>query len=486
MTSSALDAPPVRTSTERSALTVAFTVIAGTVMIPLDVTVVAVALARLSEETGASLPVIQWVSTGYTLALAAVIPTAAWAIGRYGARRVFLTAIGLFTLASALVALSWGTPSLIGFRVLQGVGGGLVMPAAMTLVLRATPPERRGRVMALLGLPVLVGPVLGPPLGGFLMDHLSWRWIFLVNLPIGVVAVLLGLRNLPRVPGDRGVPLDRRGLLLLPPAMALLVLGTSAVDDSVAEPDAALPVLAGLVLLAVFLAHAARRPAPLLKVRLLRERLTGAGSLVLVLFVGAYFSTLFLVPMYFQVARGETATATGLLMMPQAVAAGISIQVSGRLVDRVPPVRVIATGIALATAGYAAFALLADGGTSYGWLVLALSVGTTGAGATMLPTMTLATRHLDDADIPSGSTMINVFNQVATSIVTAAVSVLLARALTARLPGVDGVGDLQQLPASGRLEAAPLVAESVRAALLLPVGLMLAAFVVAVVALRRR
>src|SRR5690606_14612125 len=110
--------------------------------------------ARLSEETGASLPVIQWVTTGYTLALAAVIPTAAWAIGRYGARRVFLTAIGLFTAASALVALSWGAPSLIGFRVLQGVGGGLVMPAAMTLVLRSTPPERRGRVMALLGLPV--------------------------------------------------------------------------------------------------------------------------------------------------------------------------------------------------------------------------------------------------------------------------------------------------------------------------------------------
>src|SRR5688500_19218082 len=212
-----------RARADRHALTVVLTVIAGTVMIPLDVTVVAVALTRLAEETGASLPVIQWVSTGYTLAVAAGIPTAAWAIGRYGGRRVFLSAITVFTLASLLVALSWDAPSLIAFRVLQGLGGGFVMPAAMTLTLRAAPPEQRGRVMALLGLPVLVGPVFGPPLGGVLTDHLSWRWIFLVNLPIGIAAVLLGRRNLPAAPGDRETVLDRRGMLLLPPAMVLLV-----------------------------------------------------------------------------------------------------------------------------------------------------------------------------------------------------------------------------------------------------------------------
>ena len=434
MTSTSLDTGSTRTTTDRAALTVALTVIAGMVMIPLDVTVVAVALTRLSEETGASLPVIQWVSTGYTLALAAVIPTAAWAIGRYGARGVFLFAITLFTLGSGLVALSWDAPSLIAFRVVQGLGGGLVMPAAMTLTLRAAPPEQRGRVMALLGLPVLVGPVFGPPLGGFLMDHLSWRWIFLVNLPIGLAAVLLGRRNLPRVPGDRGTPLDRRGLLLLPPAMVLLVVGTAAIEDTLVDPTVIVPVAAGLVLLAAFGRHAVRRAAPLLRVRLLGRRLTGGGALVLVLFVGAYFSTLLLVPLYFQVARGETATTTGLLMMPQAVAAGVAIQVSGRLIDRVPPLRVIGTGIALATVGYAAFAAQAAADAPYPLLVLSLMVGTTGAGACMLPTMTLATRHLDDPDIPSGTTMINVLNQLAVSIVTAGVSVLLARGLTARLP----------------------------------------------------
>ena len=214
-------------------------------------------------------------------------------------------------------------------------------------------------------------------------------------------------------------------MLLLPPAMVLLVVGTSNVDASLLETSALVPIVAGLLLLAAFARHALRVAAPLLRVRLLGQRLTGGGALVLVLFVGAYFSTLLLVPLYFQVARGESATTTGLLMMPQAVAAGISIQVSGRLIDRVPPIRVIGTGIALATFGYAAFAAQLADGAAYGWLVAALVLGTTGAGACMLPTMTLATRYLEDPDIPSGSTIITVLNQLAASLVTAAVSVVL-------------------------------------------------------------
>ena len=260
-------------------------------------------------------------------------------------------------------------------------------------------------------------------------------------------------------------------MLLLPPAMVLLVVGTSNVDASLLETSALVPIVAGLLLLAAFARHALRVAAPLLRVRLLGQRLTGGGALVLVLFVGAYFSTLLLVPLYFQVARGESATTTGLLMMPQAVAAGISIQVSGRLIDRVPPIRVIGTGIALATFGYAAFAAQLADGAAYGWLVAALVLGTTGAGACMLPTMTLATRYLEDPDIPSGSTIITVLNQLAASLVTAAVSVVLAAGLTARLPELDGgVGDLQHLARcrtpGGRTSS---LAESVRVATLLPV-----------------
>lgn len=472
----------------RSATTVALTVIAGTVMIPLDVTVVAVALAPLAQETGASLPVIQWVSTGYTLALASVIPAAAWAIRRYGARSVFLMAIALFTAGSALVATAWDAPSLIAFRVVQGIGGGFVMPAAMTLALRAAPVGDRGRVMALLGLPILVGPVLGPPLGGWVLDTLSWRWIFLVNVPVGLVALGLGRRNLPAVPGDPTVPLDRAGLFLLAPAMALLVVGTSLSEGSLSDLRSVLPIGLGLVLLAGFVRHALGTAVPLLKVRLLGVRATGGGALLLVLFAGGYFSTLILVPLYFQVARGETATTAGLLMVPQAIVAGISIQVSGRLIDRVPPVRVISTGIAMAVVGYGGFTLQLAADTSYWSLVPFLMLGTTGAGATMLPTITLATRDLADDDIPSGSTMINVLNQLAASVTTAAVAVLLAGQLSTRLPqlGDDGIGDLQGLSTAERLALAPDVSAAVQSAFWLPVAMMAGALVVALVVLRPR
>lgn len=473
-------------ATSRSATTVALTVIAGTVMIPLDVTVVAVALAPLAEETGASLPLIQWVSTGYTLALATVIPAAAWAIARYGARTVFLTAITVFTAGSVLVATAWDAPSLIAFRVVQGLGGGLVMPAAMTLALRSAPPTERGRVMSLLGLPILVGPVLGPPLGGWLLDSASWRWIFLVNLPVGLVALWLGRRNLPAVPGDRGTALDRTGLLLLAPAMALLVLGTSLVEGSLATTAAVAPILLGVLLLAGFVRHAVAARAPLLRIRLLGRRATGGGALLLALFAGGYFSTLLLVPLHLQVARGESATATGLLMVPQAIVAGISIQVSGRLVDRVPPVRVVATGIALAVLGYAGFAVQLDAEASYWLLVPFLMLGTTGAGATMLPTITHATRHLADADIPSGTTIINVSNQLATSLTTAAVAVLFAAQLSSRLPDPGGIAEVQALAPPARSAAAPLVAEAVQAAFWLPVSMMTLALVVALTVLPHR
>lgn len=485
----ATPAAPAGTPTLRRAATVvALTVVAGTVMIPLDVTVVAVALARLSQETGAALPVIQWVTTGYTLALAAVIPAAAWAIGRYGARAVFLAAVGVFTAASVLVACSWDAGSMIAFRVVQGMGGGFVMPAAMTLALRAAAPEDRGRVMSLLGLPILVGPVFGPPLGGWLMDALSWRWIFLVNLPVGLLALALAVRNLPRTAGDPGATLDRRGILLLPPAMALLVLGTSLADGGLLRPAVVGPLLTGLALVAVFAAHALRARDPLLRVRLLGHRLTGGGALVLLLFAGGYFSTLLLVPLYFQVARGESASTAGLLMMPQAVVAGIAIQVSGRLIDRLPPLRVIGAGIALAVAGYVAFAVQLSAEVPYGRLVPALMLGAGGAGATLLPTITTATRHLADPDIPSGSTLINVLNQLAAAVTTAAVAVLLAGALASRLPGLaaDGeLGALQALPAAERMVLAPSVADAIQAAFALPVGMMTAALVVAVLFLRR-
>ncbi|MGH2931149.1 MAG: MFS transporter, partial [Solirubrobacteraceae bacterium] len=179
-----------KTTIDRALLAVGGVVILGAIMSILDVTVVNVAINKLAIAFSAPLSTIQWVATGYTLALAAVIPLSAWASDRFGAKRVYGIAIVLFVLGSAATGLAWSTGSLITFRILQGLGGGMIMPAGMTILTRAAGPQRLGRIMSIIGIPMLLGPILGPILGGFLVDQVSWRWIFYINVPIGIVAVI--------------------------------------------------------------------------------------------------------------------------------------------------------------------------------------------------------------------------------------------------------------------------------------------------------
>src|SRR3954454_21843926 len=182
----------------RPVLAAAAVVVCGAVMTILDSTIVNVALERFGLVFDARLSTIQWVSSAYLLAIAAVIPLAGWAVDRFGTRRVFMTAVAAFAAGSLLCGLAWSAESLIAFRVLQGLGGGLVMPVGMTILAHAAGPDRMGRVMAIVGVPMLLAPTLGPVIGGALLDGASWRVIFFINLPVAVVAIVLAARVLPR------------------------------------------------------------------------------------------------------------------------------------------------------------------------------------------------------------------------------------------------------------------------------------------------
>src|SRR4051812_10502728 len=210
---------------DRALMLVASVVVLGAIMSILDTTVVNVALKTLSNDFNTDLATIQWVATGYTLALATVIPLTGWAADRFGTRRLYLTSIGLFVAGSALSGLAWSSGTLIFFRVLQGLGGGMLMPAGMTILTQAAGPQRVGRVMGIIGVPMLIGPILGPILGGWLVDDFSWRWIFFINLPIGVVAWLMSARVLPRDESTPGVKLDWVGFATLSPSLALMIYG---------------------------------------------------------------------------------------------------------------------------------------------------------------------------------------------------------------------------------------------------------------------
>ena len=415
--------------------TVAVMVI-GSVMSVLDMTIVNVALRRLGEAFDAPLATIQWTATAYTLALAAVIPTAAWVIGRIGAKRAYLTALALFTLGSLLAACAWSAASLIAFRAVQGLGGGLLMPVGMAMVMRTADRARLGRAMALLGLPVMVGPVAGPVLGGWLLDAASWHWIFLVNLPVGVLALTLAATLLrPDAPADRAAAprLDVPGLLTLPPGLALLLFGLARGGQhrDFTAPGALLPALAGAVLVAAFVRRALRARDPLLDLRLLRERGFAPAIATLALFTCGYFGSMLLGPMYWQQVRGMSAATAGLLGAPVGLAVGVSMQIAARGVDRLPARRLIPAGAAIGALGMALTALQVGVDGVAPWrVVCSAAVMGVGAGTVLMPTMTTAGRDLPKDRMAAASTALSINGQVWASVGTALISVVLGSAGT--------------------------------------------------------
>jgi EmrB/QacA subfamily drug resistance transporter len=318
-------------------------IIIGTFMVILDTTVVNVALPTLGRVFATDISLLQWVIGAYLLAQAAVIPLSGWISDRFGAKRVYLISLVLFTLGSALCGLAQSGEMLIGTRVLQGLGGGMLMPIGMAVLYRLTPPERRGAIFGLFGLPLMVAPALGPLLSGYLLEFADWRFIFLINVPIGAVALLFALRTLPNIPAGRVAgALDTLGVILGPLAFVSLSFGIS---QSTQVGWTATPTLAGigvgLVALVLFIWRELAATDPVLELRVFRSRDFTLAILTQWAGFGAMFGSFFLVPLFLQQVRGYGSFETGLFTLPQAVASAIFMQISGRAFDRFgvkPPV----------------------------------------------------------------------------------------------------------------------------------------------------
>ncbi len=427
---------------------VAIVVIVGAIMSILDTTIVNVALESLSADLDAPLSTIQWVATGYLLSLATVIPLTGWAAETFGPRRVWMTVVAGFVATSALCGLAWSAESLIAFRVLQGFAGGMIMPIGMITLAQTAGPERVGQVMSVVGVPMLLGPVLGPVIGGLLVTHLSWRWIFLVNLPIGLVGLALAAKLMPagRSVGRGGEGatsrLDWRGLLLLSPGLALVVFGLSEVSThGGVSAEGALPALAGVALVAAFVRHAWHADSPLVDVRLLRGRGFSAAAATVCLTGGALFGALLLLPLYYQIARGESALEAGLLMAPQGIGAALGMNRAGRLTDRIGGGRVVIAGLVMLMVGTLAFTQV-TATTSYWLLGASLVLRGVGLGFTMMPAMAAAYATLDRGQVPRATPLLNVLQRVGGSVGTAVLAVVLQREITAQV-GTGGGGGLE-------------------------------------------
>jgi EmrB/QacA subfamily drug resistance transporter len=412
---------------DRETMVVAGVVLLGAIMSILDSTVINVAIDRLASEFDASLTTIQWVVTGYTLALAAVIPLTGWAADRFGTKRIYLGSLVLFMLGSALCALAWSAGSLIAFRVLQGAGGGMIMPAVMTIMTKKAGPQRMGRVMGILGLPMLVAPVLGPILGGWLVDDVSWRWIFLINIPIGLLAIAIAQIVLERDRPQPGHKLDWLGMGLLSPGLTLLIFGLAESNGSggFAAAKSWLPIVVGAALTLGFFLHSRRSEEPLIDVRTFTHTRAGAAAGTLMLFAIAFFGSLLLIPLYYQTVRGATALEAGLLLSPLGLGAMITMPIAGKLTDRYGPTPWAAFGIPLLVAGMVPFTMV-SADTSYVLLGGSCFVLGLGMGFAMMPTMTAAMQAVPAAAIARTSTAMNIVRQSGASVGTAILSVLLA------------------------------------------------------------
>jgi EmrB/QacA subfamily drug resistance transporter len=265
----------------REVLVLAAVVILRTSMTVLDLTIVNVAIPTLGTDLNTSIATIRWVLTGYMLAFASVIPLTGWAIERFGAKRVWLTSLLLFMLGSLLAGAAWSIGALIGFRVLQGLGAGMVLPVGQTILAQAAGPARMERVMSLFGVPLLLVPVLGPVLGGVIVDQWSWRWIFFINLPVGVAALIAAQRLLPEAKPQLGQRLDLRGLLLLSPGIAIFLYGLAEAGNQggFGNTRTVVAVVIGLALVTLYVWHAITRgKSALIDLSLFRRRAFAAAA----------------------------------------------------------------------------------------------------------------------------------------------------------------------------------------------------------------
>jgi EmrB/QacA subfamily drug resistance transporter len=405
-------------------------VIVGSIMSILDTTIVNVALQTLGRELHATISQIQWVVTGYLLSLAAVIPITGWAARRFGAKRVYIVSLVLFTAGSALCGFATSSTQLILFRVIQGVGGGMILPIGQLMMAEAAGPKRMGRVMSIVAVPAMLAPILGPTLGGLILDNVSWRWIFFVNVPIGAIAVIAALRILPTVRPAPTSRLDIRGLLMMATGLPLLTYGLAeiGVTGSFTATKVLIPIVASIVLITAFVLHALHVPNPLLNLRLYRRPTFSSASFAMFCLGAALFGGMILLPLYWQGIRHESVLDTGLLTAPQGLGMALVMPLAGRLTDRWGGGPFALFGVIVTTLATVPFGLIGTN-TSIVGLSVAMLIRGMGIGFAFMPAMAAAFASLERSELSDATPQMNVLQRVGGSIGTAVLAVVLQRSI---------------------------------------------------------
>ena len=416
----------------------ALILIVGGMAVIFDTTIVSVALHTLSVKLGTPVTTIQWVTTGYLLALGITVPLSTWGLARFGGKRLWMFSLAVFLAGSVGSSLAWDVGSLIGWRVVQGIGGGLMFPLMTTLIFQAAGGKSLGRLVTYITLPALLGPILGPLIGGAILTHLSWRFMFWVNVPFCVAGILLAWRYLNldapvrRGPAANQARLDVPGLLLIAPGTLLVLLGLANAGTAAgfAHRDVIIPLIAGVALLAAFAGYALRKSHPLVEVRLLARRSVASSSAVLFFSGFSLYGALILLPLYYQDVRGTTALGAGVMLVPQGIGTVLSRTVAGRNIDRFGSRLIALPGFAVVAAATVPFAL-AGPHTSEWLLALWMVIRGFGLGAVTMPVTVAGYIGLDKQQIPHSSVLTRTAQQIGGSFGTAVLAVILEGAVAA-------------------------------------------------------
>ena len=399
--------------------------VVGTFMVMLDATVVNIALPKITTVFGVSVHEAQLVITSYMLALAVVMPATGYLSDTFGTKRLYLITMALFTGGSLLCGLAWDNTSLTAFRVIQGLGGGMMSPLGMTMLFKAVPPQERNAMMGIYGLPLMAAPVIGPTLGGYIVEYVDWRVIFTLNIPVGVVGLILGftlLRESEHVPG---LEFDLRGFILSAVGFSALLLGLSdAATDGWTDPGILLRFAIGLVCMVAWVWVELTDKHPLLELRLFKNPVFTLATLVNFIVTIGMFGSMILLPLFLQNFRGLGAAESGLLMISQALAMTIMMPVVGKLTDKVGPRVMMLVGLPLVALTTWQFSSL-DLTTSDASLRWMLAWRGLAMGLVMMPAMTTAMNAAPLHLMSRASSMTNVMRQVFGSFGTAIVVTIL-------------------------------------------------------------
>lgn len=396
-------------------LKVAIILVFGTLAPLLDSTMVNVAIKTIADNFTSTVSVIQWVITGYVLAMAIATPVSGWATYRFGGKRVYMVSLIIFFIGSVLSSLSWNIGVLIGFRFLQGLGAGLMMPTMQTVLVQSSNGHNLGRVMSIVSIPALLGPILGPALGGIIVNSLGWRWIFYVNIPITIGALLLGWKGLPEEkPSTNKQSLDIIGILLVSLVFVLLIFGISMIKagGGFASSAVLVPLMTGLLLVAVYIFYALNtKKLPVIDVHLFLSRNFTASSVLLFLTGILSNGAMFILPLYYQQVRGESVLFAGLLLIPQGIGMLLTVSKLGGLADRIGARLIMLVSLAATIAGTLPFAF-AGPNTNQVLLAVALLVRGAGLGGLFVTTMSSAYLGLSKEQIPQASISTRIFQTI--------------------------------------------------------------------------